>query len=69
MKYGVNRLSVGIQTFSDEGRKFYNRTYGKEETVERLKKLKAFFKGDVCVDIIYNFPDETLEEVIEDQEL
>ena len=66
MKYGVNRLSVGIQTFSERGRKFYNRTYGKEEVIERLKKLKAFFKGDVCVDIIYNFPDQTLEEVIED---
>lgn len=66
MKYGVNRLSVGIQTFSERGRKFYNRTYGKEEVIERLKKLKAFFKGDVCVDIIYNFPDQTFEEVIED---
>lgn len=66
MKYGVNRLSIGIQTFSDRGRKFYNRTYGKEEVIERLKKLKSVFKGDVCVDIIYNFPDQTLEEVVED---
>lgn len=66
MKYGVNRLSVGIQTFSDRGRIFYNRTYGKEEVKSRLQKLKAFFKGDVCVDIIYNFPNQTLEEVIED---
>lgn len=31
MKYGVNRLSVGIQTFSEAGRKFYNRTYGKKK--------------------------------------
>lgn len=66
MKYGVNRLSVGTQTFSDRGRVFYNRTYGKEEVKNRLQKLKSFFKGDVCVDIIYNFPDQTLEEVIED---
>ena len=69
MKYGVNRLSVGIQTFSDRGREFYNRTYRREEVIERLKKLMEFFKGDVCVDIIYNFPDETLEEVIEDARL
>ncbi len=66
MKYGVNRLSVGIQTFSDRGRVFYNRTYGKEEVKERLRKLKEFFKGEVCVDIIYNFPDQTVAEVIED---
>lgn len=69
MKYGVNRLSVGIQTFSERGRKFYNRTYGKEEVIEKLKELKAYFKGDVCVDIIYNFPDETIAEVIEDAKI
>ena len=28
-KYGVNRISVGIQTFSDRGRKLLNRTYDK----------------------------------------
>lgn len=66
MKYGVNRLSIGIQTFSDRGRIFYNRTYGKNEVKSRLQKLKSIFKGDVCVDIIYNFPKQTLEEVIED---
>lgn len=66
MKYGVNRLSVGIQTFSERGRIFYNRTYSKNEVIERLKKLKNFFKGEICIDIIYNFPDQTIEEVIED---
>ena len=65
-KYGVNRLSVGIQTFSDEGRKFYNRTYGKEEVIERLKRLKEILQGDLCVDIIYNFPDQKIEDVLED---
>ncbi len=45
MKYGVNRLSVGIQTFSEIGRKFYNRTYGKEETIEKLIKIKRIFQG------------------------
>ena len=66
MKYGVNRLSVGIQTFSERGRIFYNRTYSKNEVIERLKKLKNFFKGEICIDIIYNFPDQTIEEIIED---
>ena len=66
MKYGVNRLSVGIQTFSDRGRVFYNRTYDKETVKQKLRNLKSIFKGDVCVDIIYNFPDQTFEEVLED---
>jgi len=65
-KGGVNRLSVGIQTFSDRGRKILNRTFSKEETVKRLRNLKESFSGMVCTDIIYNYPDETVEEVLED---
>lgn len=65
-KYGVNRLSIGIQSFSEEGRKFYNRTYSKEQVIERLKKLKANFSGDICSDIIYNYPDQRIEDVRED---
>lgn len=66
MKYGVNRISVGIQTFSEEGRKFYNRTYSKEETIKKIRELKVYFKGDICTDIIYNYPGQTEEDVIED---
>ncbi|MEG0300680.1 radical SAM protein [Cetobacterium sp.] len=65
-KYGVNRLSVGIQSFSTEGRKFYNRTYAKDETIARLKDLKDKFNGEVCVDIIYNYPDQKIEDVRSD---
>lgn len=65
-KYGVNRLSVGIQSFSDEGRKFYNRTYTKAEVKERLLDLKSKFNGEVCIDIIYNHPTQTVEDARED---
>lgn len=68
-KYGVNRLSIGIQTFSDEGRKFYNRTFSKKQVIEKLKNLKERFKGEVCVDIIYNYPNQKLEDVIEDAKI
>lgn len=66
MKYGVNRLSVGIQSFSEEGRKFYNRTYGRDETIRRITELKEYFRGEVCIDIIYNYPDQKVEDVRED---
>lgn len=68
-KYGVNRLSVGIQSFSDEGRKFYNRTYSKNETIERLTQLKDKFNGEVCIDIIYNYPGQKIEDAVEDAKL
>lgn len=68
-KYGVNRLSIGIQTFSDEGRKFYNRTFSKEQVIDKIKNLKNKFKGEVCVDIIYNYPNQSFEDVIEDAKI
>jgi coproporphyrinogen III oxidase-like Fe-S oxidoreductase len=66
---GVNRLSIGVQTFSSRGRQILNRTYDKETVVNRIREVKSKFKGLVCVDIIYNYPDQTPEEVKEDAEI
>lgn len=65
-KYGVNRISVGIQTFSSRGRKLLNRTFSKEEVISKLKELRDIFQGALCIDIIYNYPEQTEEEVLED---
>lgn len=65
-KYGVKRISIGIQTFSDRGRKILNRTYTRDEIVEKIKEVRNLFSGLICIDIIYNYLDETIEEVIED---
>jgi oxygen-independent coproporphyrinogen-3 oxidase len=64
--YGVNRLSIGIQTFSDRGREYLNRTFDKDKVVEKIEKLKTDFKGFVCADIIYNYKNQSIEEVKED---
>lgn len=65
----VNRISVGIQTFSNRGRKLLNRTYDKDYVVERLKEIKKRFSGLVCIDIIYNYANQTNEEVLQDADL
>ncbi len=63
---GINRISIGIQTFQSEGRKFFNRTYNKEETIEKIKNIKSRFNGLICVDKIYNYPNETQEMLLDD---
>src|SRR3712207_3505840 len=63
---GVNRLSVGIQTFSDRGRNILNRTFPKKETIQRLQDLRKAFHGLLCIDIIYNYPAQSDQEVLED---
>ena len=63
---GLNRFSIGVQTFNDEGRKTLGRI-GSGKKVETLIK-KAFATGfkNVNIDIIYNYPHETEAMVRED---
>lgn len=64
--FGVNRYSIGIQTFSNKGRKLLNRVGDKNQAIEKLSFIKDEFKGFVCADIIYNYPNQSGDEVLED---
>lgn len=55
----LNRFSIGIQTFNDEGRKTLGRIGSGENAANVIKQaFKTGFKN-VNIDIIYNYPDET----------
>jgi oxygen-independent coproporphyrinogen-3 oxidase len=65
---GVTRFSIGIQTFSDRGRKILGRTFGGERAVEELRALRSAFSGALGIDLIYSYPDQTPEEAAFDAE-
>lgn len=66
---GINRYSIGIQTFCDSGRKLLNRVGSKKNAMYKLAQIKDNFNGLVCTDIIYNYPNQTVKEVIEDAKI
>ncbi|MDR1899427.1 MAG: radical SAM protein [Treponema sp.] len=66
---GVNRFSIGIQTFSDRGRKILGRTHDGEKALEEIHALRAAFKGVLGIDIIYSYPDQSIEEIHRDAEI
>ncbi|MDR2619244.1 MAG: coproporphyrinogen III oxidase family protein [Treponema sp.] len=66
---GVNRFSVGIQTFSGRGRKVLGRTFDGEKSLEALRELRAAFRGVLGIDIIYSYPDQSIEEISGDAEI
>jgi oxygen-independent coproporphyrinogen-3 oxidase len=68
-KAGVNRLSIGIQTFSERGRKLLGRTFSEEHAKEELFALRETFGGVLGVDIIYSYPDQTIDELRQDAEI
>ncbi|MDO5718619.1 MAG: radical SAM protein [Tissierellia bacterium] len=67
--HGVNRLSIGIQTFSNRGRKLLNRRGDKDFAFNSLKEIRETGFENLNIDLIYNYFEETKEELLEDLRL
>ena len=57
---GVNRLSVGIQSFHEEELKLMNRAHNAEEAFRILKKIDILF-DNFSLDLIYGLPKSNLK--------
>lgn len=57
---GVNRFSLGVQTFSSQVRQSVQRVDGREEIIKRLEKLCSYDNSAVVIDLIYGFPGQTM---------
>lgn len=64
-KYGINRISIGIQTFNDKYIKYLNRNHTKLSAIETIKLVKKYF-DNINVDLIYALPNQTLSELEND---
>ncbi len=64
-KYGVNRISVGVQTVNNKYLKILNRNHTKEDVINLVNLLKKY-NFNINIDLIYAIPGETLEELNKD---
>src|SRR5262249_24890380 len=55
---GVNRLSVGVQSFFEEDLRWMNRAHTAEEAIRSLEMAMKYF-NNVTVDLIYGMPSLT----------
>ena len=65
---GVNRLSIGSQTFDDEILKLIGRRHGSEEIKKAINMAKGAGFKNISVDLIYGLPKQTLDGVKRDLE-
>ena len=65
-RYGVNRVSLGVQTFQEKFLKFLNRNHTKEMVVDKINILRSYGINNINVDLMYAFPNETLEDLQKD---
>lgn len=52
---GINRLSIGIQSFFDEDLQWMNRVHNSQQAMDNLQLAKKYF-ANITIDLIYGFP-------------
>lgn len=65
---GVNRLSIGSQTFDNKILKLIGRRHGGEDIKKAVELAKKSGFNNISVDLIYGLPEQTLEGVKQDLE-
>lgn len=68
-KSGLNRISVGVQTFDDDGRKLLGRIGNGTFARKRLEEYLDTGLFNVNIDLIYNYPYQTKEILKKDMEI
>jgi len=58
---GVNRISIGIQSFIDEELRFLGRRHDSVKAVDSIKQIKAAGFSNISLDLIYGLPNSTME--------
>jgi len=64
-KHGVNRVSIGIQSFNDDILKSLGRRADLQTNIKALNLLKDNFEN-ISLDLMYSLPDQSMEDWIND---
>ncbi len=60
-KIGVNRLSIGVQSFDNVDLKFMNRSHNSKEAMTSIEIAKEVGFKNISIDLIYGLPNQTLK--------
>ncbi|BDX37632.1 coproporphyrinogen III oxidase [Tenuifilaceae bacterium CYCD] len=58
---GVNRISIGVQSFIDEELRFLGRRHDSLKAVDSIAQIKAVGFSNISLDLIYGLPNSTME--------
>lgn len=65
-KLGINRLSIGIQSFQDHQLKHLGRIHSGQEAINAVNMAKAAGFDNFNLDFMHGLPDQTLEHALAD---
>lgn len=67
-KYGINRLSFGIETINKKQFSFLNRNISLEDTKKTIEIARKLDFNNINLDLMYALPNETMEDLEKDLE-
>lgn len=68
-KHGVNRISLGVQSFNDELVKRIERHHNKARINEVLDMIHEIGIHNISIDLMYGLPDQSLKQLADDVEI
>lgn len=60
--YGVNRISLGVQSLNDTTLRYMGRAHTHEQTLQSIDNMRAADFDNIFIDLIYGYPGQTLED-------
>ena len=63
-KSGINRISIGVQSFNDSELKAVGRIHNSKEAVRTIEKVKEYGFCNINLDIMMNLPNQTDESLL-----
>ena len=63
---GINRLSIGVQSFNDEKLKFLGRIHSGKEAQEAILKAQDVGYDNLNIDLMYGLKDQSIDECMND---
>lgn len=67
--YGLNRISLGVQTFNQDLLTYLNRKHTKQQVFQVVEDLKKIDFKQISVDLIYAIPNQTTDDLKYDLEM
>lgn len=59
--HGINRVSMGVQSFSDEDLRFINRRHTAKQATDAIHIIKEAGIDNISIDLIYGIPGQNFE--------
>lgn len=59
---GINRISLGVQSFIDRDLKFMGRGHNSLDSIKAIEEIQNSLTGNMSVDLIYGLPDQSINE-------